>query len=261
MTMAQRTSSAVELNQRPPAPTGFAESSNPEFKFEPSKEPVTSWFYLKNQSKTVHGDWSIIDGFYLDSHGNRPAIAVLVYSKFIEGTFAEEVNIPSHITKTGQEVYFLNREMAEYCVKKMLESGESLKRAKEVCHGKSYNDLVDQLEERDQSGNFEDGMALAINVEQPDGKDVRPVMIGLVEMLVDKKLRLVHVVAELERTAKNLEHLKLHDRLSLIEPDYYASEAVARFAYKDRVRGNEPMTSLVGRSYEEMAMHLQQNAK
>lgn len=260
MTMAQRTSSAAELTKNTKVMQGGTESVNPEFKFEPAKEPVVGWFYLKNQSKTVHGDWNIIDGFYLDSHGNRPAIAVLVYSQFIEGTFAEEASVPSNITKTGQEVYFLSREMAEYCVKKMLESGESLKRAKEVCHGKSYNDLVDQLEDRDQSGNFDDGMALAINVEQPDG-NVRPVMIGLVEMWVEKKLRLVHVVAELERTAKNLEHLKLHDRMSLIEADYYASEAVARMAYKDRVRGNEPLASMVGRSYEEMDQFLKQNTK
>lgn len=262
MNMAQRTSSAAELTKNANVMQGGAESSNPEFKFEPSKEPVISWFYLKNQSKTVHGDWTIFDGFYLDSHGHRPAIAVLVYSKFIEGTFAEEAGVPSHITKTGQEVYFLNRGMAEYCVKKMLESGESLKHAKEVCHGKSYNDLVDQLEERSQAGHFEDGQVLTINVEQPDGEGVWPCMIGLTEMWANKKLHLVHVVAQMEREPKSLKHLELHDRSALIKPMYYSSEAVARMAYKDlKAAVSKPLASLAGRSYEEMALHLQQNSK
>lgn len=260
MNMAQRTSSAAELTKAKAGTEVFGTPIS-KLEFSPASAPCAGLFYLKNNSKTIHGDWAILDGFYLSSHSDRPAIALLLPTVLIDGTFSEDKAVPSTITKAGAGVYFLSRDMAEYAVKKMLESNESLGHAMGVCHGKSYNTLVDQFEERHQMGHFEDDMVLAVNVEQPDGKDVRPVMIGLVEMLVDKKLRLVHVVAELERTAKNLEHLKLHDRLSLIEAGYYASEAVARMAYKDRVRGNEPMTSLVGRSYEEMALHLQQNSK
>lgn len=261
MTMAQRTSSAAELTKRPPVTEGFGTPIS-KLEFSPVPVPETGLFYLKNDSKTVHGDWVVLDGFYLSSHGDRPAVAILVSKACIGGIFSEDKYIPSQITKAGAGVYFLSRDMAEHAIKKMLESNETIEHTMAVCHGKTYNNLVDQLEDRDQAGHFEDGQVLVVNVEQPDGAGVWPCMIGLTEMLVEKKLHLVHVVAQLEKTSGNLKHLKLHDRQSLIKPMYYSSEAVARMAYKDlKAAVQKPLVSLVGRSYEEMAQYLKQNSK
>lgn len=262
MNMAQRTSSAAELTQQTPAPIGAAEPVRGYFEFSPASEPVISLFYLKNRATTLIGEWVILDGFYLSSHGDRPTIAVVVHKTMINGEFSDDTAVPSQITKTGQEAYFLNRDMAEYCVKKMMETGETFKHALTVCHGKTYNNLVDQLEDRDQVGHFEDDQVLIVNVEQPDGEGALPVMIGLVEMLVNKKLHLVHVVGRLERSEKSLKHLALRGRNELIGAQYYSSEAVARMAYKDlKAAVPKPLASLSGRSYEEMDQFLKQNAK
>lgn len=42
--------------------------------------------------------------------------------------------------------------MAEYCVKKMLESNSTIEHAVSICPGKTYNNLVDQLEGGGQAG-------------------------------------------------------------------------------------------------------------
>lgn len=261
MNMAQRTSSAAELNKAAPDAAVFGTPVSL-LEFSPAQSPETGLFYLKNQTPTPFGDWVVMDGFYLSSHGDRPAVAILVYKDLIDGVFSEDKNIPSQITKAGAGVYFLSRDMAEYGVKKMLESNSTMEHAMAVCHGKTYNNLVDQLEERSQAGHFEDGMVLVVNVEQPDGDGVLPVIRGITEVLVNKKLQLVHVVANLERGAKSMGSiLKLQDRKALINPMYYSNEAVAGFGYREILRGGKPMTSLLGGSYEDVIRHLTANSK
>lgn len=260
MTMAQRTSSAKELNQRPPVSEGFG-TPVLKFEFEPAAGPEAGLVYLNNRSVTEHGTWVIIDGFYVSSHGDRPAVAVLLPSNMVDGTFSEDKKVPSVITRAAVGVYFLSRDMAEYCVKKMLESNSTIEHAVSICPGKTYNNLVDQLEDRDQVGHYEDGQVMAVNVEQPDGDEALPVMIGLTEILVNKKLRLVHVVAKLEKSAKSLELPRRHDLNALTDARYYSIESVARMGYREVSRGRKPLESLSGVAYDGIVQHLIRNSK
>lgn len=266
MTMVQRTSSATELHKCPPAPEGFAEITKPAewgtpvslLEFAPAQEKIAGVFYLNNTKPTVQDPWAIYDGFYLSSHGDKVNIAVLTYKDLINGIWSEDKGTPSQITKSGYELYFLNRDMAEYYVKNILNPCSKVLR--EAC-AKTYNNLVDQLEDRDQTGHFEDGRVML--TESAPAKAVPGYIItrGVTEVLVSKKLHLVHVIASLSSADQNTDTVVLKDRQDLIEPMYYTSEAVAGFGYADRVKGIKLLTSLRGSSYEDVIQHLLRNSK
>lgn len=266
MTMAQRTSSAAELTKRPPAPEGFAEVMKPTewgtpvslLEFAPAQEKTVGLFYLNNTKPAVQDPWVIFDGFYLSSHGDKVSIAILAYKDLFSGTFSEDKGTPSQITKSGYELYFLNREMAEHYVKNILNPCSKVLR--EAC-GKTYNNLVDQLEDRDQMGHFEDGRVLLTEAAHAKAEPGYIVTRGVTEVLVSKKLHLVHVIASLSSTDQNTDAVVLKDRKDLIEPMYYTSEAVAGFGYNDRVKGIKLLTSLRGSSYEDVIQHLLRNSK
>lgn len=266
MTMAQRTSSAAELTKRPPAPEGFAEIMKTTewgtpvslLEFTPAQEKIVGLFYLNNTKPTVQDPWVIYDGFYLSSHGDKVVIAVLVYKDLINGTWSEDKGTPSQITKSGYELYFLNRAMAEYYAKNILNPCGKVLQA--VC-GKTYNNLVDQLEDRDQAGHFEDGLVLITDSVPAKTESGYPVLRGITEVLVNKKLHLVHVVASAGSVLQDLDSVVLKNRQDLIEPMYYTSEAVAGFGYNDRVNGAKPLASLRGGSYEDVIQHLARNSK
>lgn len=266
MTMAQRTSSAAELTKRPPAPEGFAEITKQTewgtpvslLEFAPAQEKIVGLFYLTNTKPTVQDPWVIYDGFYLSSHGDKVTIAVLVYKDLINGTWSEDKGTPSQITKSGYEVYFLNRAMAEYYAKNILNPFSNLLKAAAV---KTYNNLVDQLEDRDQAGHFEDGLVLITDSVPAKTESGYPVLRGITEVLVNKKLHLVHVVASVGSVIQDLDSVVLKNRQDLIEPMYYTSDAVAGFGYNDRVNGAKPLASLRGCSYEEIIQHLARNSK
>ena len=267
MTMAQRTSSAAELNKRPPVPEGFAEIMKTTewgtpvslLEFAPAQEKIAGVFYLNNTKPTVQDPWVIYDGFYLSSHGDKVTIAVLVYKDLINGTWSEDKGTLSQITKCGYELYFLNRAMAEYFAKNIMSPCNNVLR---VACGKTYNNLVDQLEDRDQSGHFEDGLVLVTERAIPKDQSHFPVIRGITEVLVNKKLHLVHVVASLNYITQSTDdEINLKDRHDLIEPMYYTSEAVAGFGYNDRVNGAKPLVSLRGGSYEDVIQHLARNSK
>jgi len=274
MNMGQRTSSAVELNsgrqkQNDEAFLQAVKENADEvtkwgtpvsmLEFSPAAEPTIGLVYLKPQSKTVHGEWVIFDGFYLDSRGGRPSIALAVPEVLIQGTYPQEANVPVTITKAGAGIYFLTRDMAEYCLSKVNESGIDIQFAANVCHAKTFNNLLDQLEDGDQAGHFEDGTVLIVNAETPDKGN--PVMIGITEVLVNKKLHLVHVVAELDVVPQFSEGKALKYPHDLINAAYYSSEKVARYGYQDRVLGRKSLDNLMGREYPAMVQHLTRSAK
>jgi len=258
MTMAQRTSSAAELTKRPPVPEGFAEAPINKLEFEPAQEPTVGLFYLKNQAATLIGDWFIMDGFYLSSHGERPVFSLVVHKNDTGGVFATDQKVLSQITKGGHELYFLNRDMAEFYVKNILNPFSKLLKA---ATAKSYNSLVDHFEDRDEVGHFEDGLVLVTASVPARGESGYPVVRGITEVLVNKKLHLVHVVASVSSILQDIDSVVLKNRQVLIEPMYYTSEAVAGFGYADRVKGIKLLTSLRGSSYEDVIQHLARNSK
>lgn len=258
MTMAQRTSSAAELTKRPPVPEGLAETPASKLWFEPAKEPVTGMLYVKDHLQVTVNDWIILDGFYISSHGDRPVFAAVVHKDDIFGTFSSDQKIPSQITKSGNELYFLNRDMAEFYVKNILNPFSKLLKAAVV---KSYNGLVDHFEDRDEVGHFEDGLVLVTDSVPAKTESGYPVLRGVTEVLVNKKLHLVHVVASAGSVIQDLDSVVLKNRQDLIEPMYYSSEAVAGFGYNDRVKGVKPLASLRGGSYEDVIQHLARNSK
>lgn len=267
MTMAQRTSSAAELTKRPPAPEGFSEIMKTTewgtpvslLEFAPAQEKIAGVFYLNNTKPTVQDPWVIYDGFYLSSHGDKVTIAVLTYKDLINGTWSEDKGTPSQVTKSGYELYFLNQAMAEYCAKNIL---NPCSKALRVACAKTYNNLVDQLEDRDQAGHFEDGLVLVTECITPKDESHFPVIRGITEVLVNKKLHLVHVVASVNHVAQSNDHeVNLKDRKDLIEPMYYVSERVAGFGFNDRVKGLKILSSMRGGSYEDVIQHLARNSK
>lgn len=263
MTMAQRTSSAAELTKRPPVPEGMktTEWGTPVslLEFAPAQEKIAGVFYLNNTKPTVQDPWVIYDGFYLSSHGDKVAIAVLVYKDLINGTWSEDKGTPSQITKCGYELYFLNRAMAEYYARNIL---NPCSKVLQVACGKTYNNLVDQLEDRDQAGHFEDGLVLVTDSVPAKTELGYPVIRGITEVLVNKKLHLVHVVAGVNHVGQPTDHeVNLQDRKDLIEPMYYTSEAVAGFGFNDRVKGLKILSSMRGGSYEDVIQHLARNSK
>lgn len=259
MNMAQRTSSAAELTMSRSGPGDFPQPTAASFEFSPAQEKITGLFYLDNAKPTVQGPWVIFDGFYLSSHGDKVTIAVLVYKDLVDGTFSENKGIPSQITKSGDVVYFLNRDMAEFYAKNILEPQGKL--LKSVC-GKTYNNLVDQLEDRDQAGHFEDGLVLVTECITPKDESHFPVIRGVTEVIANKKLYLVHVVASLKSPVLITDNVaQVRDRKDLIEPMYYVSERVAGFGFNDRVKGLKILSSMRGGSYEDVIQHLARNSK
>jgi hypothetical protein len=268
MNMAQRTSSANELKKGTTA--GNEESLTKalddlkmtgKFEFGPADNPTVSLFYLKNQAPAEYGDFYIMDGFYLDSHGGRPAIAVLIHKTSLSGSFSVDLNIPSQITRSGGEVYFLSREMAEYCAKRLVTGEMEFDNLKKTFFAKSYNCTVDHFEDRDQVGHVEDGLIPIIRSEASKAEGGGYVMMGLAEVLVNKKLHLIHVVAKLDSAPISGTLLQLKDRAALINAEYFRSESVAGYTFNERVAGTKPLASLTGRSYEEMIQYLNINTK
>lgn len=259
MTMAQRTSSAAELIKSSPALISPGQARSQYLEFSPAAEPIVSLFYLKKPSEaSLINDWVLLDGFYISSHGDRPTFTVVVHKTEVNGEFSEDPKVPSQITKGGNEFYFLNRDMAEFYVKNILNPFSSLLKAVVV---KSYNGLVDHFEDRDEVGHFEDGLVLVTDSVSAKTESGYPVLRGITEVLVNKKLHLVHVVASAGSVIQDLDSVVLKNRQDLIEPMYYTSEAVAGFGYNDRVNGCKPLASLRGGSYEDVIQHLARNSK
>ena len=266
MTMAQRTSSAAELTKFPSGPEALSEikmrgewgTRVSLLEFSPAQEKTIGLFYINNTKPVVQDPWVIFDGFYLSSHGEKITIAILVSKELIDGTFSEDKGTPSQITKSGYELYFLNRDMAEYYVKNIL---NPCSKVLQVACVKTYNNLVDQLEDRDQVGHFEDGRILVTESAISKTEAGFPVMRGITEILVNKKLHLVYVVANLGSVVLNTDDVVLKDRRDLIEPMYYTSEAVAGFGYNDRIKCVKPLPSLRGCSFEDVVQHLARNSK
>jgi len=266
MNMGQRTSSAAELaagrskeNDQVFIDALREHPLNQDLEFSPASEPSAGVMYFKNGERTEHGNFVILDGFYIDSDGARKTFAALVSKDMVTGSYAEDKRVPSVLTRSGGEVYFVTREMAEYCVKKIQTTDCTHQHAILVCHARNHNSMVDFFEDAESAGHFEDGKVLVLNVDRSDSGST--FIRGLTEVLANKKLHLVHVVGEVDTAHHAIQPLKLLEPSDLKKPGYYTSEMVAGYGFQDRMAGRKSLDNLSGRTYDAIAQHLARSSK
>lgn len=253
MNMGQRTSSAAELNKGRQAVDDKAFMEALAQDSDINQAFKISWGNPEKSGR-IHGCVTGVAEYVHEKYtdptrvGGRKCFVTSPVTNVISG-FKEDV---IDVCRSGQERYWTSLLTLSLCEKESIATNTPIHEIAHLFYGRTAEEMIEYFDRREPFLNFEQNWIHALESNPAEG-----IFVGRCDIPENDLKTIVYVVGNLGRAFTQKETLS-----TIVEYKednryrWYTSEKVARFAYNDILKGNEPMKSMEGRSRSGLIEHL-----